>query len=467
MTRAFAAAVLLFGGGALAQDTARAVSRDSVQLRYADADLRQVVRALAGYLRKPVVAGDIPQVRVTLETPGWVSAELVEPLLRGLLETRSLRLIEDSLLFRIESMATVRPPMEPVAEDAVTLHVIPLRHARANEVAGTINALFGAGAVGQTRFSSPPTLGEELKRLAATTTTSREAPSGPPREVTGGYHIVPEERTNALLLRGTPEDARVVREVVGQLDQRPLQVLLEVLIVELNKDRALDLGVGGVVRSRRGADSLSGTLPTTSAGGLVARFMRMSPDEVALQLNAATTRGDVRVVSRPTVVVTNNAEARFLVGSQRPFVQVSRSLPTDVPVRDQVVQYRDVGTKLNVRPTINQDGYVALLVQQEISGATEETQFGAPIISTREASTEVLVKDGQTIVLGGLSDSTRSRSASGIPVLSSIPFIGALFGQQRRKAFATEFYLFLTPHVIRSDEDIERLTRERRPREVP
>src|SRR6185436_3921328 len=119
-------------------------------------------------------------------------------------------------------------------------------------------------------------------------------------------------------------------------------------------------------------------------------------------------------------------------GTQRPFVQVSRSLPTDTPTRDQVIQYRDVGTKLTVRPTINEDGYVSLLIQQEISAATSESQFDAPIISTREVRTQVLVRDSQTVVLGGLTDQTREKSSSGIPFLSGIPLIGGLFGSSRR-----------------------------------
>jgi general secretion pathway protein D len=130
-----------------------------------------------------------------------------------------------------------------------------------------------------------------------------------------------------------------------------------------------------------------------------------------------------------------------------------------------VVQYRDVGTKLTVRPTINQDGYVSLVIQQEINAATGETQFDAPIISTREASTQVLVKDGQTIVLGGLRDLQKDRSQSGVPVLSGIPIFGGLFGSSSRRSTATELYLFLTPRILRTDEDADSVTVPRLPKE--
>jgi general secretion pathway protein D len=158
------------------------------------------------------------------------------------------------------------------------------------------------------------------------------------------------------------------------------------------------------------------------------------------------------------LLASNNQEARFLVGSQRPFVQVSRSLPTDSPQRDQVIQYRDVGTKLIVRPTINQDGYVSLLIQQEINQATSEVQFDAPVISTREAVTRVLVRNGQTIVIGGLRDQQKDVTRRGVPILSGIPLIGGLFGSADRKANRTELYLFLTPRILQTDADADSVT---------
>ena len=171
-------------------------------------------------------------------------------------------------------------------------------------------------------------------------------------------------------------------------------------------------------------------------------------------------------MSRPVLLASNNKEARILVGSQRPFVQVSRSLPTETPTRDQVVQYRDVGTRLTVRPTINQDGYVSLVIQQEVNQATNEVAFDAPVISTREAVTEVLVRDSQTIVLGGLRDQQRDVTQGGVPVLSSLPLIGGLFGSSRRQTTETELYLFLTPRIIRTDADADSVTAPRLPKGV-
>jgi general secretion pathway protein D len=112
---------------------------------------------------------------------------------------------------------------------------------------------------------------------------------------------------------------------------------------------------------------------------------------------------------------------------------------------------------LDILPTINPDGYVNLQVQQEISAATNQIQFGAPVISTREASASLFVKDGQTVVLGGLTDTQEQKIRTGIPGLSSIPLIGGLFGSTKTSSTRTELFLFLTPHVVHADDDIDRI----------
>jgi len=105
-----------------------------------------------------------------------------------------------------------------------------------------------------------------------------------------------------------------------------------------------------------------------------------------------------------------------------------------------------------------------LLIQQEVNQATNETQFDAPVISTREAATQVLVRDGQTIVLGGLRDHQRDANQGGVPILSSIPILGGLFGSASREAHDTELYLFLTPRIIKTDADADSVTAPRLPK---
>ncbi len=471
----FVALVALGVGGALrAQDTATVFpAGDSVRIRFLDADLRAVIQAVGHYLPKPVLSGNIPAVRVSLETPSPVSRATLALLLEGLVKAHSLEFVEDSAYIRIGP----RPPgdrVEPVAAGAIRLFVVRLKHARAADVAATVNLLFGAGG----QFSDRPglsagTLAQELERnnvppQGGAGQPERAAPgdSSPAASFFGAVTIVPDQLTNSLLVRASQEDFEVLVQAIDQLDLRPLQVLIEVLIVEARHDRNFSLGADILVPPQDlggGDGTIAGTLTGGGIGDLVIRLMNLGKANIDAVLRTAQSKGDVQIVSRPVLLASNNTEARFLVGSQRPFVQVSRSLPTDAPSRDQVVQYRDVGTKLTVLPTINQDGYVSLEIQQEINAATDETQFDAPVISTREAATRVLVRDGQTIVIGGLKDQQRDKVQSGVPVLSGIPLVGGLFGSSRRRSNATELYLFLMPRILRTDADADSVTTPKLP----
>ena len=123
-------------------------------------------------------------------------------------------------------------------------------------------------------------------------------------------------------------------------------------------------------------------------------------------------RGDVRVLSLPVIIAQNNRQATLNVGSSRPFVQVSQTVPNDPTGRVQTVQYIDVGTVLTITPTINPDGYVNLVVSQTDNSATNQVQFDAPIINKREATTQIFIRDGQTTVIGGLAGKSHNRQTS-------------------------------------------------------
>ncbi len=484
---------LVFGapGRLVAQDTTAVLAvNDSVSVRFVDADIRGVIQALGRYLPKPVLVGAIQPVRVSLETPAPVPRAGLRGLLQGLVESQNLEFTEDSAFFRI-SAALSRPVLPggvgggaglpPGAAGqgsgaAVQLFVIRLKHARAADVAATVNLLFGAGGEFSGRAGlSTGTLSDELRRNvvppagAPQPSQPSASPTVRPSALSGPVTIVPDELTNSLLIRASQTDFDVLEQAVEKLDIRPLQVLIEVLIVEAREDRSFSLGTSLVVPPQsidKGDGTADVSVTGASLGDIVLRLLNVGHAQIDATLSAAASRGDVRIVSRPVLLASNNTEARILIGSQRPFVQVSRSLPTEAPTRDQVVQYRDVGTKLTVRPTINDDGYVSLLIQQEVNAATSETQFDAPVISTREAATQVLVRDGQTIVLGGLRDQQRDRNRSGIPILSSIPLIGGLFGSVSQSSNQTEFYLFLTPRILKTDADADSVTAPRLPKGV-
>ena len=446
---------------------------DSVRVRLVDVDLRAAIQSLAPYIDRPVIFGGVAGTHVTLETPGPVPRGEVIRLLRGVLESQGMELLADSGIYRVAPRAPLAAPdataisKAPRGDGVIQLFAIHLRHARAADVAATVNALYGrASAVGEIG-AKPQTLDQQLgeNRIPAGMTASPAAvaaTAGRVAELSSNVTIVPDARGNSLLIRATQPDFDLIQAAVQELDIRPLQVLIEVMIAEVQRNRSFSLGVDAASATRRLGGTNTTASGTQSSGGTVGDFvlkvMNLTGLDIDATLNAAESRGDVHILSRPVVIAANNEEAQILVGSQRPFVQVSRSLPTDAASRDQVVEYKDVGTKLIVRPTISPDGYVVLEVTQEVNNATLEVAFNAPVISTRSVQTQLLIKDGQTVALGGLTDRQRDNNQGGIPLLSRIPLIGGLFGHTSRTSNETELYLFLTPHVMRSDAEADSLT---------
>ena len=277
--------------------------------------------------------------------------------------------------------------------------------------------------------------------------------------------IVAEESTNSLLIRATSADYALLQQLIGGIDLRPLQVLIEVTIAEVQRTSGLNVGLGGSA-TRRGATANAprdtvGLLPgNASARDFIFKLTSGNGSiNYMAALNALQSRGDVKVLSLPVIIAQNNKEATLNVGEQRPFVQVNQSVTTGaIPTTVQTVQYIDVGTTLTITPIINPDGYVNMAVNQTNNSATNEVQFSAPVISQREASTQVFLRDGQTTVIGGLAGTSKTKNVSGVPWFSRIPLIGGLFfGNTATTETTNELFLFLTPHIISSDEDIDRL----------
>lgn len=463
----------------------RAQPDDSVTIRIVNTELHTAMQLIGPYLDRPLIVSGPPGPSITLETPHPIARCDVPRLLRSLLDSQNYELVDDSIgnVYRVRPREPVRPaPISPPPASVAPrpqvgspeLFVIPLKHARASDVASTINLLFGRGSPDRAfrpDARGPGTIADELRANQIPTLGAGPLPetvagtAGRPAMLSGDLAIVPDTRTNSLLIRANRNDFTLIQAAVEQVDVRPLQVLIEVMIVETQTNYSFNFGIDGAVASQHIKNTQNTTISgaTTSGiadgiGGLTLKLMGASGIDVDATIVAAADRGDVHIVSRPTVLAANNEKAEVVVGTQRPFVQLARTLPTDAGEQDQVVQYKDVGTKLTVTPTISIDGSVQLGIVQEVSNATTETQFNAPVISNRSVSTELLVHDGQTIVLGGLRDRERDGDAGGIPLLSRLPLIGGLFGHTTRSTTETELYIFMTPHVIRNDDDASALT---------
>lgn len=482
-----------------AKKTAAAVSLD-----FQDQELRVVLDALAAAGDLNVTMTNIPSQRVTLHMGRPVTRAGMAELVKSVAESNGLKVVQSAELMQI-SGAPTEPLQQQTQQSLQTnqpaqlrLFTYRLKHASAVQLAPVLTNLFsgfsnGARFRGTTVFSNgngayttvpgPATPPGNIASVTRTTipppftpNVGRDAPNAPDQpamvlqQMTGplsgqaaDIRIIAEESSNSLLIRATEADYALVQQVIGGIDLRPLQVLIEVTIAEVERTHDLDIGVSGNASRTPAGDTaanISALAPSTSSARdfIIALTGGHGTIDYNVAIAALQERGEVRVLSLPVIIAQNNRQATLNVGSSRPFVQVSQTVPFDPTGRVQTIQYIDVGTVLTITPTINPDGYVNLQVSQTDNSATNELQFDAPVINKREATTQIFIRDGQTTVIGGLAGNTHSSDVSGIPLLSRIPIIGPLlFGRTTRNEDTSELFLFLTPHIISSDEDIDKL----------
>jgi general secretion pathway protein D len=445
-----------------------------------------------------LVSQFVPLQNVGAEEVKSVLSQLASPMARVEVAPRSNALIiTDRGTHVARYLAVLRQLDVPSqGEGGLQTYVYRLKHARAEELAFTLGFLYGVrvpaeatrpqdmlldqsltGALRQFREREIDAL--EMRRAAAMSGGPPAAPAtsdsvpGQGGELVGRTLIVPDLATNALVIRTAPPNYPVLQGTIEQLDIRPPQVLLEVHIAEITLDRSIAFGINWAALQQRDNQTISGvTGPqvlsdsiVAGADELIVRVTHLNDIDVRAMLRALASDVNVRVLSTPHILALNNQAARILVGSEVPFNQSTRS-GLNVVV-DRIVQYRNVGTELNIIPTINEDGYVRFRILQQVSqltGVTLESALGAPIIQTREAETSALVADGQTIVIGGLIGESTDRVRSGIPLLKDIPLLGYLFGSTSTRRLRTELAIFVTPRVVRTDEDAAKLLEEQQKR---
>ena len=476
-------------------------------LDFQDQDLRVVLSALAEAGNLNMTYSNLPARKVTLRMGTAATRAEIIGMIRGIADANDLKVTESGTIMQIVGPPVVAPPtqfqqqQQNAAATELKLYTYRLRHASAATLAPLLTALF-SNTTGNTAnvFTNPGSVQINTLPGAGTTGRGAAAPVGggggggrgagaQPQAnlgfaVGGGgnqnplqglqnlqtlfggaaagsnVRVVGEPSSNSLLIRATAADWVLMQQVLGAVDLRPLQVLIEVTIAEVARTHDLNVGLSGTAHSTNGkADSAS--LP--SAAGARDFILKLTGGsgviDYNIAINALQSRGNTKVLSLPVIIAQNNIQAILNVGQSRPFVQVNQSVTTGtVPTTVQTIQYIDVGTTLTITPLINPDGYVNLIVDQTDNSATTEVQFNAPVISKREASTQVFLRDGQTTVIGGLAGKSSSKTIEGIPILSKIPFIGGfLFGHTVETTTTSELYLFLTPHIVTGDADIDRL----------
>ena len=421
----------------------------------------------------------------------------------------------NSLLIRSASPEKIRQIRALVAKlDAPgnsngNIWVVPLRNAEATKLAVTLRAIVAAdaalsaqvasGSVNQgvsnalnttTNTQSSQTASSSSGSMAATSAlTSSSAPT------TGGI-IQAEPATNSIIITASEPLYRNLRHVIDQLDKRRGQVYIESIIVEVSSTNAAELGiqwqgligagnqntgfggtnfgVGGnnIINLSQSTGAIlnpsTATATTVQPGqglnlGLLTKFNGVTAMS-ALVSALATTTG-TNILSTPNLITLDNEEARIVVGQNIPVQTGSYATTGGTATVNPFTTYnrQDVGLILRVRPQISENAIVKMQIYQEVSSVVAATANASsgPTLNKRDIETNVIVDDGQILVLGGLIDNQYTDSSSGIPYLSQIPIIGALFRSDSNTRTKTNLLVFLRPYILRDKGQDQEITANR------
>lgn len=363
------------------------------------------------------------------------------------------------------------------------LYVYKLDNAKAVEIAEILGHIFGSSVKSVTSQSAPSLApGTTPVEIGSITELEGQIPAEPlttlppsiDREASatlpanGAIEIIADDVRNAVVVKATPSDYKMVEATIKKLDIVPLQVLIEASIIEVTLSDDLNYGVEWFFKNNFDGKTGRGTLDLGDAGiaALAPSFSYTIVDtanNVRLALNALASESLLNVLSSPSLMVLDNQTAKINVGDEIPVPtrQSVSNIDPNAPTVNEI-QFRKTGVTLTVKPRVNSSGLVTMEIKQEVSNAVQTTtsSLDAPTIQQREIESVVAINSGETIVLGGLIQDSKTNNESGIPVLYKIPLIGKLFGQTTNELRRTELLVLLTPRVVRDKNEARDITDE-------
>lgn len=369
--------------------------------------------------------------------------------------------------------------------------IYPVQNVKAEKIADILNSLYGDGggtkkiSTKQADYSQKkPTQPQAQAQPQTQPQVQPTSHSGTKEGGTGGrVEIITFEPTNSLIILAPPGIYREMIETIKKIDIYPREVLIEAVVAQVtltNTDEygiqwsvLRDVNIGGnkfkgVVRNSLGPliTEVPG-LNSGLAGGLSMVLFR--PNDITALINALASRGKVNILSSPRLLVKDQEEANIEVGSEIPIATSTTYVPTTATenltsTQTQSIQYKTVGIKLKIKPTISEERTVVLDLEQEVSSlGTKPTQVGGlsyPSFDATKTKTSIVVPDKQGIVIGGIMEETKDKGYSGIPLLSSIPILGVLFRYETDTMTKKELVIIIIPHVVVNQTEGEKLTGE-------
>jgi len=294
----------------------------------------------------------------------------------------------------------------------------------------------------------------------------------------GKVTITPDKATNSLVIMASPTDYQNLLQVIQKLDKRRRQVFVQALIAEISLDKLKDVGLqwgmigaasdgknASVVGQYDPQGSITTILSALATSGL-SSFVTIpntgTPANFAAVLHALQSHGAVNVLSTPNILTSDNKEAEIFVGQNVPFITGTNLSSTGLS--QQSVERKDVGIALKITPQISEGEYVKLDIYQEISAVvptavSSGTVNASDLVTTkRSAKTSVVVKDKDTVVIGGLIQDQETETENKVPLLGDIPGLGWLFKTKSKQRTKTNLLIVLTPRIIRGAEEMAEVT---------
>jgi len=380
---------------------------------------------------------------------------------------------------------------QPISSGHLSTFVYYVQNAEAEKLAGILNNLFTGqkqeNILGRTPKSKSAKSKNRNKDTQKTPKpqfqiqkSSLKIKGGIDSGLVGDVQIIPDVDTNSLIIRTEPKNYPVILELIKKLDLLPQQVLIEVLILDLVIDDETRTGIEWALKGTVGSDGVNngdrivgggGSGASSTLGAEIANtatslfapgasFFVQQKDRFIGLLQAFASDSKVNIVSNPILITSDNKEANISIADDIPIQSSTITTPTaGQPLTQSTIEFRSVGIKLGIIPKINSDNFVNLKIDQEISNLGPVFQ-NTPSFTTRTMKTEVVLKDNQVLVMGGLIRTTKLDTVEGIPFLMDIPWLGRLFSTHNTSINQTELMLFITPHIISNTEDSNFVTRQ-------
>ncbi|MEK7684250.1 MAG: secretin N-terminal domain-containing protein [Verrucomicrobiota bacterium] len=405
----------------------------------------------------------------------------------------------------VKRMLEIIETVDVIPESDYKLEVIPIKYGKVTELYDTMNSLItGSGAPsssarapasqqsqlrsgvgtqpGQPGYGQQGQLGQPMQAGQPSVAASRgsfqqrlqqivnRASSGGEIQLLGEARIVPDERSNSLIVFASKKDMEMITNIVAKVDVLLAQVLIEGIVLSVALDNTQDTGVSWLQNPKRFNDKLSGagginagapflSSVTNFAGGLPSGFSYFGNigNDFEVAIKAIATDGRARVLQRPRLQTSHAVPGSFFSGSTVPYVTGFSDYGgfSTIGTRSQV-QQMSVGVDLQVTPFITPDGLVVLEIFQDISAVDKFVkidQNDVPTTSSRRAQATLSVRDGDTIILGGYIEEKKNTAKEGVPLLKDIPLLGALFRSKSDKSSRAELILLMRVMILKTPDD--------------